>query len=60
MCGCLSHAPYWDLAHNLGMDPDWEWNQQAFGSQASIQSTKPHQPGLKVLTKKKKKSKYEQ
>ena len=28
------------------MCPDWEWNQQPFGLQASIQSTEPHQPGL--------------
>ena len=27
MCGCLSHAPYWDLAHNPGLCPDWESNQ---------------------------------
>ena len=22
MCGCLSHAPYWGLAHNPGLCPD--------------------------------------
>ena len=25
--GCLSHPPNWDLAHNPGMSPDWEWNR---------------------------------
>ena len=35
-----------DLACNPGMCPDWESNQQTFGSQASAQSTEPHQPGL--------------
>ena len=44
MCGCLSCTPYRDLACNPGMCPDWEWNQQPFGSQAGIQSTEPHQP----------------
>ena len=34
-----------DLACNPGMCPDWESNQQPFGSQASTQSTEPHQPG---------------
>ena len=35
-----------DVACNLGMCPDWESNQQSFGSQASdAQSTEPHQPG---------------
>ena len=34
-----------DLAHNPGMCLDWESNQQPFGSQASGQSTEPHQPG---------------
>ena len=36
--------PTRDLAHNPGMDPDWELNQQTFGSQAGTQSTEPHQP----------------
>ena len=35
-----------DLAHNLGTCPDWESNRRPFGSQASVQSTEPHQPGL--------------
>ena len=48
MCGGLSWTPYWgpDLVHNPGMCPDWELNQQTFGSQAGAQSTEPHQPGL--------------
>ena len=46
MCGCLSHAPYWDMAYNPGMCPDWEYNLPPFGSQAGTQSTEPHQPGL--------------
>ena len=37
--------PTGDLSHNSGMCPDWESNQQPFGSQASIQFIKPHQPG---------------
>ena len=36
--------PTGDLANNPGMCPDWELNQQPFGSQASTQSTEPHQP----------------
>ena len=39
-------SPPGDLARNPGMCPDWESNQQPFGSQARTQSTKPHQPGL--------------
>ena len=35
----------WDLAHNLGMCPDWELNQQPLGLQAGVQSTEPHQLG---------------
>ena len=45
MCGCPSCAPNWGLAHNPGMCPDWELNQQPFGLQASTQSTELHQPG---------------
>ena len=46
MYGCLSHAPYWGPGLQLsGMCPDWKLNQRPFGSQASAQSTKPHQPG---------------
>ena len=42
-----SHMPpSEDVAYNPGMCPEWESNQQPFGSQASTQSTEPHQPGL--------------
>ena len=34
------------LAGDPGMCPDWESNWRPFGSQASAQSTEPHQPGL--------------
>ena len=45
-CVVASHTPpTGDLAHNPGMCPDWESNQQAFGFQAGTQSTEPHQPG---------------
>ena len=37
--------PTGDLACNPGMCPHWELNQPPFGSQASAQSAKPHQPG---------------
>ena len=43
MCGYLSRNPYWDLAHNPGMCPDWESNWRPFVSQAGTQSTEPHQ-----------------
>ena len=46
MCGCILHAPQGDLACNPSIGPDWESNRQPFGSQASTQSTEPHQPGL--------------
>ena len=48
MCGCLPHpvlSPK-DLVCNPGMSPNWDSNQQPFGSQAGTQSTEPHQPGL--------------
>ena len=50
MCGCLLCTPQacalaGDLACNPGKCPDWELNRQPFGSQASPQSTEPHQPG---------------
>ena len=38
--------PTGDLAFNPGMCPAWESNWQPIGSQASTQSTEPHQPGL--------------
>ena len=45
MCGCLLSTPTGDLAHNPGMCPDWELNQQLFDPQASAKSTESHQPG---------------
>ena len=46
VCGCLSHAPYWGPGPQPRyVCPDWELNQQPFGSQASAQYTEPHQPG---------------
>ena len=48
-CVVASCAPLTgDLARNPGMCPDWESNQQPFGSQAGTQSTEPHQPGWPV------------
>ena len=44
--GASCASPTGDLACNPGMCPDWELNQQPFGSQASAQSSEPHQPGL--------------
>ena len=42
-CVVAFHAPATgDQALQPGMCPDWESNQQPFGSQASAQSTKPH------------------
>ena len=41
--------PMGDLAHNPGMCPNWESNQQPSGSQASTRSTEPHQPGHPFL-----------
>ena len=44
--------PLLETSHNPSMCLDWESNQQPFGSQASTQSTEPHQPGqiyLKLL-----------
>ena len=42
-----SHLPSTgDLADNPGMYPDWESNQLCIGSQAGVQSTVPHHPGL--------------
>ena len=39
-------CPTEDVAYNPGMCPDWELNQQPFGSEAGTQSTQPHQPWL--------------
>ena len=45
-CVLASHTPpNGVLARNPGMCPDWESDQQPFGSQAGSQSTEPHQPG---------------
>ena len=45
-CVVASHAPpTGDPAHNPGICPDWESNQQPFGLQASPQSTEQQQPG---------------
>ena len=41
--------PTGDLAHNPGMNPDWESNQLPCGLQAGAQSTEPHQTGRKGL-----------
>ena len=41
--------PTRDLAHNPGMCPAQELNQQPFGLQASAQSTEPYQPGMIFL-----------
>ena len=36
-CVVASHTPpTGDLAHNAGMCPDWESNQQPFGSQLAL------------------------
>ena len=49
-CVVASHTPpNGDLAHHPGMYPDWELNQQPFGSQAGSQPTEPHQPGPILL-----------
>ena len=39
-----------DLVYYPGMGPNWELNQQTFGSQAGYQSTEPYQPEQKVKT----------
>ena len=44
----LPPPPTGDLACNPGMCLDWESNRGPFGSQASTQSTEPHQPGPKA------------
>ena len=44
-CTIASHVPLdGDLACNPGMCPDRESNRWPFGSQASTQSSEPHQP----------------
>ena len=48
-CAAGSRAPFTgDLAHNPGMCPRWELNQQCFGLQARAQSAGLHHPGLKL------------
>ena len=45
-CVVASHVPpTGDLACSPGMCSDWELNLRPFGSQASSQSTEPHQLG---------------
>ena len=45
-CVVVSGAPpAGDLVLNLDLSPDWESNQRPSDSQASSQSTEPHQPG---------------
>ena len=47
-CVVASHAsPTGDPSLNSGMCPDWELDWRPPGSQASTQSTEPHQPGIK-------------
>ena len=45
MCGCLLRAPTGELAHNPGMGPDWELNQQPFALPDNAQPTEPQQSG---------------
>ena len=46
-CVVASHTPpTGEVAGNPGLCPDWESNWRPCGSQAGIQSTEPHQPGL--------------
>ena len=45
MCGSLSCVPYWGPGPQPRHEPNWESNLQPIGSQASTQSTEPHQPG---------------
>ena len=50
-CVVASQAsPTGDLALNPGTCPDWELNQQLFGSQAGTQSTDPQQPEAFLLS----------
>ena len=52
MIGCLSHTL--NQGPNLGPSPqpsacpEWASDQRPFSSQATTQSTQPHQPGLNV------------
>ena len=48
-CAVASHVPLvGDLTCNPVMCPDWELTWRPFGSQASAQSTEPHQPGPEI------------
>ena len=54
--GCVretstAHPTTGNLARSQGVCPDRESNQGLFSSQASVQSTKPHQPGPSYLFK---------
>ena len=49
-CVVASHTPTRNPACNPGTCPDWELNWRPFGSEASAQSTEPHQPGLNMFT----------
>ena len=50
-CVVASHTPsVGNLACNAGTCPDWESNQWSFSSQASTQSTEPHQLGISWAT----------
>ena len=43
--GASRTPPAGDLACNPGMCPDWELNQQPFGLQNNVQSTKSYRSG---------------
>ena len=45
----LAALPTGDLTQDPGICPDWESNLTVFGSQASTQSTVPHQLGLLLV-----------
>ena len=46
-----SHMPSTrNLAHNPGMCPEWESNQQSLDLQAGAQPTEPHQPRQEFLS----------
>ena len=50
-CVVASHAPLTgDLAYNPGMCPDWELNQQPFGSQAGTHRLSHISQGKKNLS----------
>ena len=49
MCGCLSHAPYWEPGLHPRHVPWLRMELRPFGLQASTQYTEPHQSGLNAL-----------